>query len=87
MEDIVNSRARARLSQGWKTGQLLRIGDPFHSREEAMSPWTAEGTDAGLLLEYIANYNEKRNIWSTTDNNECRRRNKYLEYSRFLLKH
>ena len=59
MEDIVNSRARARLSQGWKTGQLLRIGDPFHSREEAMSPWTAEGTDAGLLLEYIANYNEK----------------------------
>ncbi len=59
MEDIINSRARARLSQGWKTGQLLRIGDPFHSREEAMSPWTAEGTDAGLLLEYIANYNEK----------------------------
>ena len=59
MEDIINSRARARQSQGWKVGQFTRIGDPFHSREEAFSPWTSEGTDAGLLLEYIANYNEK----------------------------
>jgi hypothetical protein len=59
MEDAINSRARARLSQGWKTGQLLRIGDPFHSREEAHSPWTAEGTDVGYLLEYVTAYDEK----------------------------
>ena len=59
MNDVENSRARARLSQGWATAEFTRIGDPFHSREESFSPWTAEGTDAGLLLEYIGNYNEK----------------------------
>ena len=59
MEDIKNSRARARISQGWKHGQLTRLGDPFHSREEQLSPWTKEGSDSAFVLEYLSHYNEK----------------------------
>ena len=82
MEDVRNSRARARVSQGWKHGQYTRYGDPFHSREERLSPLTKEGVDTALLLEYLSHYNEK---YPTPENIKIKDFDEILKFSEDIL--
>lgn len=82
MNDIENSRKRARTRNGWNLGQKKRIGDPFHGREDSLMPWYREGDDAPLFVEWLSTFDEK---YPTPENIKTKDFNEILKFSENIL--
>ena len=82
MDDISISRYKARTSKGWGLGQKKRIGDPFHSIDEDLTPWYKEGFEAPLFMEWLSSFDEK---YPTPENIKTKDFEELLKYSENIL--